>query len=197
MKKGLSTLLIVVAVIAAVGFWCAKKYNGLVQSEEAVTAQWGQVENVYQRRADLIPNLVQTVKGYAKHEENTLTEVVEARAKATSVTVDPTKLDAAALEQFQSAQTGLTEALGKLLVVREAYPELKADKMFLELQAQLEGTENRINVERNKYNEIAKSYNTTMRQFPTNIIASLFGFDQKAYFKADEAAQKAPVVSFE
>lgn len=189
--------MIVVAVIAAVGFWCAKKYNGLVQSEEAVTAQWGQVENVYQRRADLIPNLVQTVKGYAKHEENTLTEVVEARAKATSVTVDPTKLDAAALEQFQSAQAGLTEALGKLLVVREAYPELKADKMFLELQAQLEGTENRINVERNKYNEIAKSYNTTMRQFPTNIIASLFGFGQKAYFKADEAAQKAPVVSFE
>lgn len=197
MKKGFSTILIVIAVVAVLVMWCAGKYNGLVKSEEAVTAQWGQVENVYQRRADLIPNLVQTVKGYAKHEESTLTEVVEARAKATSVNVDPSKLNAETLEQFQNAQAGLTAALGKLLVVREAYPELKADKMFLELQAQLEGTENRINVERNKYNEVAKEYNTAMRQFPTNIVAAVFGFETKAYFKADESASKAPAVSFE
>lgn len=196
MRKGFK-LLIAVAVVAVIAMWCAGKYNSLVTAEESVTAQWSQVENVYQRRADLIPNLVQTVKGYAKHEEQTLTEVVEARAKATSVTVDPTKLDEAAMEQFQSAQAGLTAALGKLLVVREAYPELKADKMFLELQAQLEGTENRITVERNKFNETAQAYNTNLRRFPTNVIAAVFGFQTKAYFKADENASKAPVVSFE
>lgn len=195
MKK--STIVIIIAALAAVALWGVGKYNSLVSAEEAVSSQWGMVENSYQRRADLIPNLVQTVKGYASHENQTLTEVVEARAKATSVTVDPTKLTEESIAEFQSAQAGLTSALGKLLVIRESYPELKADKMFLELQAQLEGTENRINVERNKFNEVAKAYNVTLRRFPTNIIASVCGFEQKAYFKADESAATAPVVSFE
>lgn len=195
MKK-LGSILAVVAVVAVVVMWCAGKYNGLVQAEESVSAQWGMVENAYQRRLDLIPNLVQTVKGYAQHEEKTLTEVIEARAKATSVTVDPTNITPEALEAYQSAQNGLSSALGRLLVVNESYPELKADQMFIELQAQLEGTENRIKLERDNYNKVAQGYNTQMRQFPTNIVAKLLGFSQKAYFKADEAAAKAPEVSF-
>lgn len=195
MKK-LGSILAVVAVVAVVVMWCAGKYNGLVQAEESVSAQWGMVENAYQRRLDLIPNLVQTVKGYAQHEEKTLTEVIEARAKATSVTVDPTNITPEALAEYQSAQNGLSSALGRLLVVNESYPELKADQMFIELQAQLEGTENRIKLERDNYNKLAQEYNTQMRQFPTNIVAKLLGFSQKAYFKADEAAAKAPEVSF-
>lgn len=195
MKK-LGSILAVVAVVAVLVMWCAGKYNGLVQAEESVSAQWGMVENAYQRRLDLIPNLVQTVKGYAQHEEKTLTEVIEARAKATSVTVDPTNITPEALEAYQSAQNGLSSALGRLLVVNESYPELKADQMFIELQAQLEGTENRIKLERDNYNKVAQGYNTQMRQFPTNIVAKVFGFSQKAYFKADEAAAKAPEVAF-
>lgn len=186
----------VVAVVAVVVMWCAGKYNGLVQAEESVSAQWGMVENAYQRRLDLIPNLVQTVKGYAQHEEKTLTEVIEARAKATSVSVDPANITPEALEAYQNAQNGLSSALGRLLVVNESYPELKADQMFIELQAQLEGTENRIKLERDNYNKVAQGYNTQMRQFPTNIVAKVFGFSQKAYFKADEAAAKAPEVAF-
>lgn len=195
MKK-LGSILAVVAVVAVVVMWCAGKYNGLVQAEESVSAQWGMVENAYQRRLDLIPNLVQTVKGYAQHEEKTLTEVIEARAKATSVSVDPANITPEALEAYQSAQNGLSSALGRLLVVNESYPELKADQMFIELQAQLEGTENRIKLERDNYNKVAQGYNTQMRQFPTNIVAKVFGFSQKAYFKADEAAAKAPEVAF-
>lgn len=195
MKK-LGSILAVVAVVAVVVMWCAGKYNGLVQAEESVSAQWGMVENAYQRRLDLIPNLVQTVKGYAQHEEKTLTEVIEARAKATSVSVDPANITPEALEAYQNAQNGLSSALGRLLVVNESYPELKADQMFIELQAQLEGTENRIKLERDNYNKVAQGYNTQMRQFPTNIVAKVFGFSQKAYFKADEAAAKAPEVAF-
>lgn len=188
---------IALAVVAVLAVWCSKQYNNLVVLQENVEAQWGNVNNAYQRRADLIPNLVQTVKGYAKHEETTLEEVVAARAKATSVNVDPANLTEESLAQFQAAQAGLSAALGKLLVVREAYPELKADKMFLELQTQLEGTENRINVERGNFNQAVNAYNTAARRFPANIVASVFGFQQKAYFKADEAASAAPVVSFE
>lgn len=188
---------IALAVVAVLAVWCSKQYNNLVVLQEKVEAQWGNVNNAYQRRADLIPNLVQTVKGYAKHEETTLEEVVAARAKATSVNVDPANLTEESLAQFQAAQAGLSAALGKLLVVREAYPELKADKMFLELQTQLEGTENRINVERGNFNQAVNAYNTAARRFPANIVASVFGFQQKAYFKADEAASAAPVVSFE
>lgn len=196
MKKGISTTLVIIAILAVIFFWAVGKYNGLVKSEEAVTSQWGQVENAYQRRADLIPNLVATVKGYATHEENTLTEVVEARAKATQTTIDASSLTEDNIAAFQQAQNSLSAALGKLLVVRESYPELKANKNFEELQTQLEGTENRINVERNKFNEVAREYNTKMRQFPTNIVASICGFEKKGYFKADEAAQTAPKVDF-
>lgn len=172
------------------------QYNTMIEKQEAVTAQWSQVENVYQRRADLIPNLVATVKGYADFEQETLTAVIEARAKATSVTVDPTNLDASSLQQFQAAQDGLSSALSKLMVVVERYPELKANQNFLELQSQLEGTENRITVERKKYNETAQAYNTYIRKFPNNMIAGMFDFEKKAYFEADAGAEEAPKVEF-
>jgi LemA protein len=154
------------------------------------------VENVYQRRADLIPNLVNTVKGYASHESETLEGVVNARAKATQVTVDAENLTPEQLQKFNEAQGELSSALGRLLAVTEAYPDLKANQNFLELQAQLEGTENRIATERMKFNETAKGYNTLIRQFPKNIIASVFGFDKKPYFEAQEGADKAPAVQF-
>lgn len=168
----------------------------MVVAEEGVTAQWSQVENVYQRRTDLIPNLVNTVKGYADFEKETLTQVIEARAKATQVTVDPTKLDAQSIQKFQEAQTGLSSALGRLMVVMEKYPDLKANQGFLDLQAQLEGTENRITVERQKFNESAQGYNTLIRKFPKNIFAGMFGFEKKAYFEAEKGAEKAPQVQF-
>jgi LemA protein len=171
-------------------------YNRMVTMDEAVTAQWAQVENAYQRRADLIPNLVSTVKGYASFEQQTLTQVIEARAKATSININPEKLDAQSLEQFQAAQDGLGSALSRLMVVVEQYPELKANQNFLDLQAQLEGTENRIAVERRKFNDATRSYNTYIRRFPKNIVASIFGFDKKAYFEATEGAEKPPTVSF-
>jgi len=151
---------------------------------------------VYQRRADLIPNLVETVKGYANFERQTLTEVIEARAKATSVTVNPENLNAESLKQFQESQNGLSSALARLMVVVERYPDLKANQNFLELQSQLEGTENRISVERKKFNETAQSYNTYIRKFPKNIFAGMFGFDKKAYFEAEQGAEKAPDVKF-
>lgn len=168
----------------------------MVERQEAVVAQWAQVENVYQRRADLIPNLVSTVKGYAEFEQETLTGVIEARAKATSITIDPSKLDANSIQKFQAAQDGLSSALSKLMVVVEKYPDLKANQNFLELQAQLEGTENRIAVERKKYNEISQGYNTYIKKFPNNIIAGWFDFEQKEYFKSDAGAEKAPKVEF-
>lgn len=168
----------------------------MVSMEEGVTAQWSQVENVYQRRSDLIPNLVNTVKGYADFEKETLTQVIEARAKATSVNINPDKLDAQSIQNFQNAQSGLSSALSKLMVVVEKYPDLKANLGFLDLQAQLEGTENRITVERMKFNESAQTYNTFIRKFPKNIFAGMFGFEKKAYFEAEAGAEKAPEVQF-
>ncbi len=171
-------------------------YNKMVTMDEQVTSQWAQVENVYQRRADLIPNLVSTVKGYADFEKETLTGVIEARAKATSVQIDPTNLDASSMQQFQAAQDGLSSALSRLMVVVERYPDLKANQNFLELQAQLEGTENRIAVERKKFNEVTQSYNSYIRRFPALITAKIFNFDSKAYFKAQESAKEVPKVEF-
>ncbi len=194
------TAWIVIGVIALALFfgisWGIKTGNNMVSMEEGVSSAWSQVENVYQRRADLIPNLVSTVKGYAAHENETLTAVVEARAKATSVTVDPTKLNAASIQQFQQAQGGLSSALSRLMVVVEKYPDLKANENFLNLQAQLEGTENRITVERQKFNLSAQAFNTYIRLFPQNIIASMRNFEKKAYFEAEKGAATAPKVDF-
>lgn len=171
-------------------------YNSIVSKEEGVTAQWAQVESQYQRRLDLIPNLVSTVKGYADFEKSTLEGVIEARAKATSTTIDAGNLNAESLQKFQAAQDGLSSALSRLMVVVERYPDLKANQNFLELQAQLEGTENRIAVERKKFNESAQDYNTYIKKFPKNLIASMFSFEQKDYFKSVEGAEKAPEVKF-
>lgn len=193
MKKG--TIITIVAV-AAVVLWLVGAYNGMVTAEEGVDTAWSQVENVYQRRADLIPNLVATVKGYAQHESETLEGVVNARAKATQITVDPENLTPEALEEFNKAQGELGSALGRLLAVTEAYPDLKANENFKELQAQLEGTENRIATERMKFNETAKEYNTMIRKFPKSILASVFGFEKKPYFEAQAGAEKAPEIQF-
>ena len=196
MKKGLVTGIVVIAVLVAAFVWVKNVYNQMVVSDENVQAMWSQVENVYQRRADLIPNLVATVKGYAAHESETLESVVAARAKATQVTVDPENLTPEALEQFNAAQGELSSALGRLLLIQENYPDLKANQNFLELQAQLEGTENRIATERMKYNEAAKYFNTGIRRFPDNIVASIFGFEKKGYFEAQAGAETAPKVEF-
>jgi LemA protein len=196
MKKGLVAL-IVVAVLVLGGFiWVKNVYNQIVVSDEYVQSTWAQVENVYQRRADLIPNLVSTVKGYAAHESETLENVVAARAKATQVTVDPSDLTPEALARFNEAQDGLSAALGRLLMIQESYPELKANQNFLELQAQLEGTENRIATERMKFNDAVKAFNTGIRRFPDNIVASMFGYEKKGYFEAKAGADVAPVVEF-
>lgn len=196
MKK--SWIVIIVIAVVALFIYSSVKgtYNKMVAMDEAVVSQWAQVENVYQRRADLIPNLVNTVKGYAAHESETLTGVIEARAKATSTTIDPTNLTAENIQAFQQAQGGLSSALSKLMVVVERYPDLKANQNFLELQAQLEGTENRITVERQKFNTAAQTFNTYIKQFPKNIYANIFNFEQKAYFKAQENAEQAPKVEF-
>lgn len=196
MKKGLIILAIVVAVVFSIFLWAKNAYNGMVEKQEAVESAWSQVENVYQRRADLIPNLVATVKGYAAHEQQTLENVVSARAKATQMTVDPTKLDDASIKKFQDAQSELGNAIGRLLMVTENYPDLKASENFKDLQIQLEGTENRISTERNRFNETAKEYNTTIRRFPNNIFAGMFGFERKPYFEAKEGADQAPKVEF-
>jgi len=172
-------------------------YNAMVEKDETVREKWSQVETQYQRTADLIPNLVSTVKGYASHEKETLEAVVEARAKATSVNIDANKLDAASMQKFQAAQSGLSSALSKLLVVVEKYPDLKANQNFLELQAQLEGTENRIAVARKKFNESVKDYNAYIRKFPKNFIAGWFDFEKKAYYEADKGSENAPKVNFE
>jgi len=171
-------------------------YNGGIQKEEAVNAAWGQVENVYQRRADLIPNLVNTVKGYAAHEKDVLVGVTEARAKATSITINPQDLSPENIQKYQKAQDGLSSALSRLLVVSEKYPDLKANQNFLDLQAQLEGTENRIAVERRNFNEAVQDYNTHIRSFPNNLFSGMFGFKPKGYFTAQAGADKAPEVKF-
>ena len=198
MKMKKSWIIIIVIAVIALFFYSSIKgtYNKMVAMDQAVVSQWAQVENVYQRRADLIPNLVATVKGYAAHESETLTGVIEARAKATSTTIDPTNLTAANMQAFQQAQGGLSSALSKLMVVVERYPDLKANQNFLELQSQLEGTENRITVERQKFNNSAQAYNTYIKQFPKNIYANMFNFEEKAYFKAQENANEAPKVEF-
>ena len=196
MKKGLITI-IVIAVILLGGFlWVKGAYNNMVTEDENVQNAWAQVENVYQRRADLIPNLVATVKGYAEHESSTLESVVEARAKATQTTIDPSDLSEEAIARFNEAQGELSTALGRLLLIQENYPDLKANQQFSELQAQLEGTENRIATERMKFNDAAKAYNTLIRKFPDNIIASIFGFEKKGYFEAQAGAETAPKVEF-
>lgn len=196
LSKGLITLLVVLGAVLLVFLWAKNSYNSMVTKEEGVTSAWAQVENVYQRRADLIPNLVATVKGYAAHEQETLEGVVNARAKATQTTIDPTNLTEESMKQFQAAQGELGSALQRLMVVVERYPDLKANQNFLELQAQLEGSENRITVERQKFNETARSYNTYIRQFPKNILSGIFGFERKAYFEAAEGAETAPKVEF-
>ncbi len=196
MKKTWIILAVIAVVIFIVVSWYFGTYNKMVGMDEGVKSQWSQVENVYQRRSDLIPNLVNTVKGYADFEKETLTQVVEARAKATQVTVDPNKLDAQSIQNFQQAQTGLSSALGRLMVVMEKYPDLKANQNFLDLQSQLEGTENRITVERQKFNESAQVYNAYIRKIPNSIIAGMGGFEKKAYFEAEKGAEKAPQVQF-
>ena len=171
-------------------------YNKMVELDEQVTSQWAQVENVYQRRADLIPNLVNTVKGYAAHERETLEGVIEARSKATSVNIDPKNLTPESIQQFNQAQEGLSSALSRLMVVVERYPDLKANQNFLDLQAQLEGTENRITVERQKFNQTTQTYNAYIRKFPQVIYAGWFDFEKKTYFEAQQGAEKAPEVQF-
>lgn len=196
MKKGLIALIVAAVAAVALFGWVKNSYNKMVTEDENVQAAWSQVENVYQRRADLIPNLVATVKGYAAHESQTLENVIAARSKATQVTVDPTNLTEESLAKFNAAQGELTNALGRLLMITENYPDLKANQQFSELQAQLEGTENRITTERMKFNDTAKGYNTLIRSFPTNILASMFGFEKKGYFEAQAGAETAPKVEF-
>jgi len=194
-KKNRTWIIIGIIVLLAI-LWGVRRYNVFITMEEGVTGQWANVENVYQRRGDLIPNLVNTVRGYADFEQETLTQVIEARAKATSVTIDPTNLTPESMAAFQQAQDGLSSALSRLLVTIERYPELKANQNFLELQSQLESTENRIAVERRKFNEITRGYNTSIRKFPNSIIAGITGFDQKGYFEAVEGSEAPPVVEF-
>ena len=196
MGKLLKTILIIVGILVVLGAMLVTPYNKMVQKDEGCSKAWANVENAYQRRMDLIPNLVKTVEGAANYEKGTLTEVIEARAKATSVQVDPSNLTEESLAKFQAAQDQLSSALSRLMVVVERYPELKANQNFLELQAQLEGTENRIAVERGKFNETVNDYNSYIRRFPNNIIAGMFNFDKKGYFKATEGADKAPDVEF-
>lgn len=193
MKK--STIILIVA-IAAVAMWAISAYNGMVKMDESVSTAWSNVENQYQRRTDLIPNLVNTVKGYASHEKETFEAVVSARSKATQMTVDADNLTPEKLQEYQKAQGEIGAALGRLLAITENYPELKANENFKELQAQLEGTENRISVERRNFNEVARSYNTAIRTFPKSLLAGMFGFEKRPYFEAEEGANKAPEVKF-
>lgn len=193
MKKSTIILIVVVAVIA---IWSVMSYNGLVKQDETVSTAWSNVENQYQRRSDLIPNLVNTVKGYASHEKSTFEAVVAARSKATQMKIDADDLTPEKMQAYQKAQGEVGSALSRLLAITEAYPELKANENFKELQAQLEGTENRISVERKKFNETARDYNTAIRTFPRNIIASMFGLEKRPYFEAEEGTDKAPKVEF-
>lgn len=195
MKKWITIGIVLVAVFIIYRMF-AGSYNNMVQYNEEVVKQWAQVENQYQRRADLIPNLVNTVKGYADFEQETLTQVIEARAKATQVTVDPTNLSSEQIMKYQAAQGELSSALGRLMVVVERYPDLKANQNFLELQAQLEGTENRIAVERKKFNDTTRTYNTYIKSFPQTLLAGMFGFSEKTYFEAREGSDEVPQVQF-
>lgn len=196
-NKALWITLAVIVVLLFAGFsWVKGTYNAMVTEDEGVKTAWSQVENQYQRRMDLIPNMVNTVKGYATHEKETLEGVVSARAEATKTTIDPSNLTEESMKKFQAAQGELSSALSRLMVVLERYPDLKANQNFSELQAQLEGIENRISVERKRFNETAQSYNTYIRSFPTNILAGMFGFQPKAYFSAESGAEKAPKVEF-
>ena len=194
MKKSYIVIIVIAVIVLGAFIWVKNTYNGLVKSEEGVDAAWAQVGNVYQRRADLVPNLVATVKGYAAHESETLESVIAARSRATQVTVSD--LSEENIEKFNKAQGELSSALGRLLMITENYPDLKANENFRDLQAQLEGTENRIATERMKFNEAARAYNTKVRSFPANIIASMFGFEKKGYFEAQEGAETAPKVEF-
>ncbi|HJC52063.1 MAG TPA: LemA family protein [Candidatus Alistipes merdavium] len=185
-----------IGVVAVVAIFFYVTYNGFVNKEEGVNAAWSNVETQYQRRSDLIPNLVNTVKGYAAHESQTLGEVTEARAKATSINLSAGELTPERLAQYQQAQADVRSALGRLIAVAESYPDLKANQNFIELQSQLEGTENRIAVARKDFNDAARKYNVAVRRFPSNLVAALFGFDQKPYFEAAEGTETAPQVEF-
>lgn len=196
MKKKNLVIIIIVAVVAIMGLYALTTYNSLASKDEACLNQWSKVESQYQRRLDLIPNLVSTVKGYAKHEEETLIKVIEARNNATQVKFDANNLTQEQMDQFQQSQDALSSALKGLNIVIERYPDLKANQNFLQLQSQLEGTENRIAVERQRYSDMVNQYNTSIRRFPKNIIASLLGFERKAYFEAQNGAENAPQVEF-
>ena len=195
MKKWLPLIIIGILVFGMFR-WGVNTYNTMIEKRNAARTQWANVESAYQRRSDLIPNLVNTVKGYAEFEKETLEGVIEARANATKTTIDPTNITPEQMAQFQEAQGGLSSALSRLMVVVERYPDLKANQNFLELQSQLEGTENRINVERNRYNGVANEYNNLIEKFPANMMAGMFNFDEMARFEAEEGSEKAPTVDF-
>ena len=196
MKKSYIVIGVIIVIVIGIFMWFKGSYNQMVTRSENVSSQWSNVENQYQRRLDLIPNLVNTVKGYAEHEQNTLTQVVEARAKATQMRVNFDQLDEQTIQKFNNMQGELSSALSRLMAISEQYPDLKANENFRDLQAQLEGTENRINVARKNFNDAAQAYNTNIRRFPKNIFAGMFGFDKKAYFEAEEGSEKAPKVEF-
>jgi LemA protein len=196
MNKNTIILLAVVGILVLTVFWGIGKFNGLVNKDEAVKAEWSKVGSEYQRRSDLIPNLVNTVKGYASHESETLEGVVAARAKATQISVSSDNLSPEKLKQYQAAQGEVSSALGRLMMISENYPDLKANENFKELQAQLEGTENRINVARKNFIDLSKEFNTSIRKFPTSIIASIGGFEMKTYFEATDNADQNPIVDF-
>lgn len=196
MSKKTIIWIVVLSVLAIAVIWGVNRYNAIITAEEDVNTAWSQVENQYQRRADLIPNLVETVKGYAAHESETLEGVIAARAKATQVVVDPTQATAEQIAAFQAAQGELSQALGRLMAISESYPDLKANQNFGALQSQLEGTENRITVARNNFNEMARKFNTLIRRFPTNMIASMMNAEKRPYFEANESANQVPQVQF-
>jgi LemA protein len=190
------SLIGIIAAVVIIGAWAASAYNSMVQEQEKATTAFANVQSAYQRRADLIPNLVETVKGYAAHEKQTLEDVVNARSKATSVNIDPENLTPEKLKEFQDAQGELSSALGRLIAIQEAYPDLKANENFRDLQVQLEGTENRINEARNSFNKVVQQYNVVIRSFPKNILAGIFNFDKMDKFEAEKGAEKAPEVKF-
>ena len=190
------TLIAIIAAVVIIGGWAASAYNSMVQVQEKATTSLANVQSAYQRRADLIPNLVETVKGYAAHEKQTLEDVVSARSKATQITLDPENMTSEKLKQFQQAQGELGSALGRLIAIQENYPDLKANENFRDLQVQLEGTENRINEARNSYNNTVQHYNVVIRSFPKNLLAGMFGFDKMDKFEAEAGAEKAPQVKF-
>lgn len=196
MNKKTISLITIISIIVISIIWVVSKYNGLVKKDEACTQQWSKVESQYQRRLDLIPNLVNTVKGYAEHEQETFTQVIEARNQASQTKIDPNNMSQEAMDKFQQSQQTLKSSLDRLMVVVERYPDLKANQNFLELQSQLEGTENRIAVERQRFADVVNAYNSTIRRFPTNLIAGMFTFERKAYFESEAGAENAPKVEF-